>query len=75
MRALSSSGSAKGQGFFVFGGRTWLGTSLCRLTEFELMPTLLWLKFAEVVYEAPTANGRQNPLDLGRLGADYNARP
>jgi hypothetical protein len=37
-------------------------------------PAEVWLKLAAGPYEAPTVNGWQNPLNLGRYGTDYNTR-
>lgn len=37
-------------------------------------PLEVWMKFAQGVYAAPTVNGWQNPLNLGRYGTDYNTR-
>jgi hypothetical protein len=37
-------------------------------------PAEVWLKLQAGPYEAPTVNGWQNPLNLGRYGPDYNTR-
>ena len=38
------------------------------------VPSQVWMKLAQGVYEAPTVNGWMNQLNLGRYGTDYETR-
>lgn len=37
-------------------------------------PGVVWMKFAQGVYEAPTVNGWVNILNIGKFGTDYQTR-